>query len=235
VQAEILHVSIASIAQAFYLNPNNTNSSSRHCFHESCSYTASLIWPHRESTQFARAGRMLKALWDRSDKSRPCHGQFKDNLTSNFSCFFELRALTSKIQERLPTRCHYPLLRRGLCPQETIHTWTQWLLSMVKMGQSRRSIRLQVFQFPQKVFHMKYFLWISHSHFVRFAISIEEMSKKILLNLTRFAIRLKPLRDLQSDWSHSKIKLIHTKEDTTQKQTIIRSHNKLFLERTVGT
>jgi len=29
---------------------------------------------------------------------------------------------------------------------------------------------------------------------------------------------------------HSRIKLIHTKEDTTRKQKTIRSHNKLYLE-----
>jgi len=33
---------------------------------------------------------------------------------------------------------------------------------------------------------------------------------------------------------HSRIELIHTKEDTTRKKTI-RSHNKQYLERTVGT
>jgi hypothetical protein len=42
---------------------------------------------------------------------------------------------------------------------------------------------------------MKYSLQIFQSHFIRFAISFEEMSKKILLNLTRFAIRLNPFKD----------------------------------------
>jgi len=34
---------------------------------------------------------------------------------------------------------------------------------------------------------------------------------------------------------NSTLKSIHTKEDTTRKQKTIRSHNKLYLERTVGT
>ena len=34
---------------------------------------------------------------------------------------------------------------------------------------------------------------------------------------------------------HSRIKVIHTKEDATPKQKTIRSHSKLYLERTVRT
>ena len=34
---------------------------------------------------------------------------------------------------------------------------------------------------------------------------------------------------------HSRIKLVHTKQCTTRKQTTIRSRNNQYLERTIGT